>query len=318
MSMPDALVSVVVPSRGGAATLPRLFDTFAQQNDPNFEVVVVLDGDIDGSRAIVDAEQRFNVSALEFPENRGRVAALNAGFAQARGEILVRCDDDLLLPAGFIAAHRAAHAKAEAEGRSVGVVGPTFNVYEDTPYARAYGRGTADAALAHAYAQGPETAWQLWAANCSETRDTFDELGGYDTDYRHYGWEDVDHGYRVHASGREIVVCKDAQADHLGAAPDTLSRALRAYHSGAARHLFLEKHPQSGLKVAKPGPGIWGRAVGVTARLLNEKRTKALSRVVDALLPLLPAAIGRKMVALTVEAAGLAGNRRPSNVKERF
>ena len=53
--MPDLAVSVVVPTRGGAARLPALLDALATQVlDEAWEVVLVLDGDVDGSRALIE------------------------------------------------------------------------------------------------------------------------------------------------------------------------------------------------------------------------------------------------------------------------
>ncbi|WP_058235188.1 glycosyltransferase family 2 protein [Devriesea agamarum] len=301
--------SVIVPSRGGAHRLPTVFDGFAQQTDPDFEVIIVLDGDIDGSRAVVDAEHRFALRCVEFPENRGRVAALNAGFDAAQGSILVRCDDDLRVPPGFIAAHVHEHDDAAVRGEKVGVVGPTLNIFENTPYARAYGRRNAEAMLKHAYSRPSGETWRLWAANCSVTSALYREIGPYDSDYRYYGWEDVDYGYRIHCAGHLVVVSGGCQADHLGAAPNLTSRALRAYQSGAARRLFDAKHPEARLAPPQPGSGIWGLGVGTLARVLTEQRTRRVATVFDRLLGVVPTRVGEKLAALAVEAASVAGYR---------
>ena len=54
--MSTPALSVVVPTRGGAARLPVLLDALAAQAVPEpWEVVVVLDGDVDGSRDVIEA-----------------------------------------------------------------------------------------------------------------------------------------------------------------------------------------------------------------------------------------------------------------------
>ena len=46
-------LSVVVPSRGGARRLPRLLSALAeQQSAPDFEICVVLDGDVHALRTV--------------------------------------------------------------------------------------------------------------------------------------------------------------------------------------------------------------------------------------------------------------------------
>ena len=57
--MPAPAVSVVVPTRGGARRLPVLLEALAGQVlDEPWEVVVVLDGDVDGSRQLIDGVRR--------------------------------------------------------------------------------------------------------------------------------------------------------------------------------------------------------------------------------------------------------------------
>ena len=79
-------VSVVVPSFRGAALLPQLLGAFrAQRTALPWELIVVLDGAPPDSRdAIRDFEDELPIRVLAFPDNRGRPAALNAGFGGAR------------------------------------------------------------------------------------------------------------------------------------------------------------------------------------------------------------------------------------------
>ncbi len=58
----------------------------AQELDEPWEVVFVLDGDVDGSRAIIEAyADRLPVRVLERSGGDGVSAALAAGYAAARG-----------------------------------------------------------------------------------------------------------------------------------------------------------------------------------------------------------------------------------------
>ena len=59
---------------------------------------------------------------------------------------------------------------------------------------------------ASAYAAGPEVSWRFWAGNVGVRRASWERVGPYDTDFRAYGWEDVDWGYRLHTAGIPIVV----------------------------------------------------------------------------------------------------------------
>ncbi len=100
---------MVVPSRGGRERLPVLLKALEKQTVDDWEVVVVIDGDIDNSGDVLAKFTHLPLTSLVLQENRGRVAALNAGFASAVGEVLIRADDDFEPAPGHIAAHVAAH-----------------------------------------------------------------------------------------------------------------------------------------------------------------------------------------------------------------
>jgi len=90
---------------------------FAQDYD-DFELVIVNDGSIDGTAAILEEwavrEPRIVVTALE--RNSGIPAALNHGLALARGEYIARHDADDIFVAGRL------HAQVAALDADPGVV----------------------------------------------------------------------------------------------------------------------------------------------------------------------------------------------------
>ena len=102
--------SIIIPSYRGEAKLPTLLNALSQQSDTDFEAVVVIDGLLDNSLEIIDSfASKVPVRAVVLEQNQGRVAALNAGFSAAKGQVLVRCDDDLEPGADFVSGHWARH-----------------------------------------------------------------------------------------------------------------------------------------------------------------------------------------------------------------
>lgn len=304
----EPVASIIIPSYRGVDRLPALLDSLAGQSPetPVFEIIVVVDGIDDGSVALVENETRVDARTLLFPENRGRVAALNAGFSAAKGDVLIRCDDDLVVPSGYVVAHVGAHTGSTP----IGVVGPTRDIHQTSAYARAYGLDAAEKSFANALGRPPEEYWRLWAASCSLTRRTWDEVGAYDERYRGYGWEDVDYGYRLHRAGFPIKIAADATAEHHGPASSAQARALKALDSGTARAVFQRTHPEAPIGRPTSGGGIWGAGVGVFAHAHTTRaRVQRSAGWVDHVLPRVPRAVGRKLVALVVEGAGLAGTR---------
>jgi len=74
----------------------EIADALDSQSQP-FEVVFVDDGSTDGSMAVLERlhAETTNVVVVHLRRNFGKAAALQAGFLEARGEIVVTIDADL-------------------------------------------------------------------------------------------------------------------------------------------------------------------------------------------------------------------------------
>ncbi len=103
MSVPR--VSIVVPMHNEEANLPELHARLSKVltgMDSEGEIIYVDDGSTDGTanqlEKILQEPQPVCVRAVALPRRRGKTAALSAGFAVARGSILVTTDADLQEP----------------------------------------------------------------------------------------------------------------------------------------------------------------------------------------------------------------------------
>ena len=103
-SMPAPLVSVIVPVLDESRSLPDLLDHLAGLNG-RFEVLVVDGGSSDQTVAIARAHPLVH-RVLERPP--GRAGQLNAGAAEARGEVLLFVHADSRLPTDAYGSLRAA------------------------------------------------------------------------------------------------------------------------------------------------------------------------------------------------------------------
>jgi dolichol-phosphate mannosyltransferase len=94
------MLSVVVPVFNEAESLEILHRELvevAQANGYDLDLVFVDDGSTDTSWAVIErlAKEDTRIVGLRFRRNFGKAAALNAGFAQARGELIMTLDADL-------------------------------------------------------------------------------------------------------------------------------------------------------------------------------------------------------------------------------
>ena len=297
--------SIVVPSRGGATRLPVLFESLRRQTHPDVEMIVVVDGDVDDSESVVRRyADELPVRAIVFPENRGRAAALNAGFFESTGEVLIRADDDLELEPDFAEHHVRLHTEANR-----GVIAMCKDVFPDTPYARAYGIEADEDIRAAAFETPADRTWQWWSGNVSTTSDDFHRVGGYDEDFRAYGWEDIEWGYRLHLSGREILIAPGFTTLHHGPVTSTTERLDRAYASGAAYAKFVEKHPEA--RTEERGQrSMWNSLVAGSSRLATARTVTTVGRSLDRVADHLPHYVAHKMIALSLQASARAGRRR--------
>jgi GT2 family glycosyltransferase len=92
------VVSVIMPMRNADDYVTRALTSILQESDIPLEVLVVDDGSTDDSVNRVKAIADCRIRLIPGPQ-QGIAAALNAGLAEARGEIVMRCDaDDMFTP----------------------------------------------------------------------------------------------------------------------------------------------------------------------------------------------------------------------------
>ena len=92
--------SIVIRAYNAEKTLGRAIrSALAQNGEDEYEVVVVNDGSADGTAQVIrEFSSDPRVRAVE-QENQGLIGASNAGFAAARGDIVMLLDaDDEALP----------------------------------------------------------------------------------------------------------------------------------------------------------------------------------------------------------------------------
>jgi glycosyltransferase involved in cell wall biosynthesis len=93
-------ISVVIPLLNEAESLPELHDWIAKvmnKHQYSYEVLFIDDGSSDDSWKIIEELSRKDaaVRGIRFRRNYGKSAALNVGFEQAAGDVIITMDADL-------------------------------------------------------------------------------------------------------------------------------------------------------------------------------------------------------------------------------
>ena len=99
MDRQSARVSVVIPLLDEQDNIKPLYEQITQtlSDKYNYEIIFVDDGSSDNSFAVLAELQKADarMRVIRFRKNFGQTAALSAGFAHAKGEIIVAIDADL-------------------------------------------------------------------------------------------------------------------------------------------------------------------------------------------------------------------------------
>lgn len=92
-------ISVVLPVHNRADVLARAIDSVVRQELADFELVVVDDGSMDDSAAVVESFADERIRLVRLPENRGGNVARNEGIRAAQSPLIAFLDsDDRYLP----------------------------------------------------------------------------------------------------------------------------------------------------------------------------------------------------------------------------
>ncbi|WP_213876509.1 glycosyltransferase family 2 protein [Pseudomonas sp. dw_358] len=93
------LVSIIAPCYNGEKYLEEALAGIYSQTYPNLEVIIVDDGSVDGSWALLERLQQVYGFQLYRQKNQGVSAALNHGLRYAQGKYVATPDlDDIMLP----------------------------------------------------------------------------------------------------------------------------------------------------------------------------------------------------------------------------
>jgi len=220
-------ISVVVPARNGARSLPALLGSLAGQtlSRERFEVVVVDNASSDRTAEIARAGGAVVVS--EPLPNRSR--ARNRGIEAARAPRVAFTDADCVASPRWLDQLLACadHAPLVAGPVVTTVSGERPNAVERLEQRWRF-------AQEHWVREG-------WAAtaNLLVERAALDALGGFDPAYRHIG-EDADLCVRARRAGFALGFCAGAEVRH-GAESGVTPMLKRAFRHGYGAHQALRR-----------------------------------------------------------------------------
>lgn len=232
-------VSVVVPVYQSASTLTECLQAISTSslNTNVRELIVVDDSSSDGSAAIANEHADVVLHVVGGP--RGPAHARNLGAQQARGDVLVFVDADVVV------SHTALAQLDELFTRDRELTA-AFGAYDTSP--RDPGVVSQYRNLLHhfVHTKHPGEAVTFWSGLGAVRRQTFLEVGGFDANrFPRPLCEDIEFGYRLTDRGHRMLLVPEVQGTHLKRW--TLGGMLRTDLYARAipwMHLLLERRGQ--------------------------------------------------------------------------
>jgi len=252
-------ISVVLGTYNQRDVLKLVLQSFNDQNcrPEDFEVVVVDSSSTDGTEQMVRA---FPFSYYKI-DNRGKTAARNHAIRQARADLILITDGDMIAHPDLVKEHILFHEETAKftcpSGRRVRRF-PNGAVAEGKTCNFKKKKDSLDDCLAPDnlvpyLTENPKPYKKLpfsnfLTGNLSIKKETIMKAGLFDEDFTGYGWEDIELGYRVTKMGVPILFLASAINYHYHFFED-IDMLKRKFDMGRSAQVFLKKHPDMEVKL---------------------------------------------------------------------
>ncbi len=234
-------ISVVIPTYNRLPILRQCLQALELQEIDGplqaYEVVLVDDGSTDDTVRWLDAHATaFPHLRLIRQDHGGPAEGRNRGVEEARGDVIVFIDSDLVVTERFLLHHATALARAwqESGDRLCFTYGAVINTHNfEAPTSEPH--------------KLRDLSWAYFATgNVAIDRRVLEQSGLFDTGFRLYGWEDLELGERLRRMGVRLVRCPEAVGYHwhpplsLEQIPDLVRVERERAKMGL---VFYSKHP---------------------------------------------------------------------------
>ncbi|MGC1225740.1 MAG: glycosyltransferase [Candidatus Sulfotelmatobacter sp.] len=210
-------LSVVIPTYNRKDILVKALDGYLAQSAPHLiqELLVVDDGSTDDTEsAVLEYAHRapFQVRYLK-QSKKGQAAARNYGIREASCSLVLLTDSDIIPQPSLVEQHLEWHNNNPDLATAVlGYVTWSPEV-KATPFMRWYGE---EALFAYRRFRGKRQVEcrYFYTCNLSLKTEFLRRCGLFDEDFKTYGYEDMELGYRLNKEGLQLLYNRDATAHH--------------------------------------------------------------------------------------------------------
>jgi len=205
-------LTVIISTYNGAKKLPVILDSLTKQSYKDFELLIVVDGSIDETMDVLQEwTNRFYDFKIIYQQNKGRAAVRNTGVKNAKGELLLFFDDDLIVKENCVKNHLEYHSKTNFENIFVGQVLDEPTETDDNKEFIRYKKYLAKAWYKNMYRKDRRIEKNIFdgdyymsGANFSLTKNIFNRIGGLDESLNRS--EDFEFAIRAKTAGVKTIL----------------------------------------------------------------------------------------------------------------
>lgn len=205
-------MSIVIPNWNGLELLKKNLPAVVEASKDAKEIIVVDDGSKDQSVEFVRS-QYPGITVILKPKRQGFAAAVNAGVKRATGDIVYLMNTDVVPQAGYLVS-----IIPHFQNNRIFAVGSLEKSFEGNETILR-GRGLSEWKQGFFIHKRGEvnkmtTAWVAGGSGAFR-RSIWSTLGGLDTIYNPFYWEDIDISYRAMKAGYSLLFEPKSVVHHM-------------------------------------------------------------------------------------------------------
>ena len=212
------MLSAIIPTMNRCATLRMVLEAYLGQTALHevSEILVCDDGSTDATPSVVSEFAKASPVPIRYlrQEHRGAGSARNLGIREARADLLLLTDDDVIPSPTLVREHSKFHAQnLDPCVVALGSV-PWHPDVHPTPFMNWLITGGPLMDLRECSKRKELSFEYFLTANMSLKAKFLRTNGTFDEDFRAYGYEDYELGYRLATRGLRLLYNPDAVGYH--------------------------------------------------------------------------------------------------------
>lgn len=206
MTNQNPYISIIIPAYNSNKFIPLCLEALSKSTYKNYEVILVDDASTDDTSQIA---KDMGCRVFVMDRQSGPAIARNFGSKEAKGEIILFIDSDVLVKSNtieLVASTFSQHPDISA----------LFGSYDDSPSDTGFLSQYRNLLHHYVHQQSNADSNSFWAGCGAVRKDVFLELNGFDYNrFAEPSIEDIELGHRMNEAGYKIKLDKELQVTHL-------------------------------------------------------------------------------------------------------